>query len=339
MAVSRIETLDDARALLRDLPKADNTAAGAAAAREATLTKPPGALGRLETLSAWLCAWQRRHPPLLADCRVAVFAGNHGVAAEGVSAFPPHVTAQMVANFRAGGAAINQLANAAGMTLTVHPLAVETPTANFLHGPAMDDAECAAALRAGMDAVGDGCDLLCLGEMGIGNTTPAATLCHALYGGDAEDWVGPGTGVAGAAYDNKVRVVREGVAVHRAAVDGLDMLARLGGRELAAMAGAILAARTTATPVLLDGYVCGAAAAVLHAMNPAVLEHCQVAHVSAEPGHRRLLERLGKAAILDLGMRLGEGSGAAVAAMVLRAAVACHTGMATFAEAGVSDKD
>jgi nicotinate-nucleotide--dimethylbenzimidazole phosphoribosyltransferase len=334
-----VASLDEIRTLLKQLPAEDAAAAGRAAEREAQLTKPAGSLGRLESLSAWLCAWQGRYPPRLEHPRVAVFAGNHGVAARGVSAFPASVTAQMVLNFTAGGAAINQLCKVADADLRVYEMALEQPTADFTEGPALSDEECARAMAYGMMAVEPGLDVICLGEMGIANTTSAAALCLALFGGTAEDWVGPGTGVAGSALQNKKDVVTAGVARHRdGAKDALEILARLGGREIAAMCGAVIAARLARTPVLLDGFVSTAAAAVLHGMDEHLLDHCTVAHVSAEPGHGRLLARIGKPPLLSLNMRLGEGSGAALAIGILKAAVACHTGMATFAEAGVSNK-
>jgi nicotinate-nucleotide--dimethylbenzimidazole phosphoribosyltransferase len=203
----------------------------------------------------------------------------------------------------------------------------------------MSEEDCAKAMAYGMMAVEPGIDLLCLGEMGIGNTTSAAALVHALFGGSAADWTGPGTGVAGAALQRKTEVVAAGVALHRpAARDSFDILRRLGGQELAAICGAVMAARLARTPVLLDGFACTAAASVLHATDAHALDHCLVAHVSAEPGHRRLLQAIGKSALFDFGMRLGEASGAALAIPILKAAVACHTGMATFAEAGVSGK-
>lgn len=338
--MSKNLTLDQIREYLRDLPGPNNQSAEAARQREATLTKPPGALGRLEQIAEWLCAWQGRHPPALEVCRVDIFAGSHGVCTEGVSAFPVEVTAQMVANFQAGGAAINQLCNLHNCELTVHDVEVNNPTRNFIDQPAMTVDDCAGAMARGMEAVRPDTDLLCLGEMGIGNTTAAAALCHALYGGIAEDWVGPGTGVTGDAFAHKIRVVRDAVKFHRADLDdGLETLRRLGGRELAAMAGAIIAARGAGIPVLLDGYVCTAAAAVLQEMAPAALDHCIAGHVSAEPGHMKLLERLGLQPLLNLGMRLGEGSGAALAIGVLRGAVACHNGMGTFEQAGVSGKN
>jgi nicotinate-nucleotide--dimethylbenzimidazole phosphoribosyltransferase len=334
-----IASLADVRRLLRTLPGPDQDAAARAAAREPQLTKPPGALGRLEALSAWLCAWQGRHPPKLNRPTACVFAANHGVAAQGVSAFPSDVTAQMVANFRDGGAAVNQLCQAFGVGLTIEAIALDNPTCDFTEGPAMTEAEFVDAFNRGLMTVGDGIDVLAVGEMGIGNTTAAAAIAHALFGGTAFDWTGPGTGVKGLALRHKAQVVEAGVKLHGpAASDPLDVLRRLGGRELVAIAGAIVGARLARVPVLLDGFICTAAAAPLAAVRPDALDHCQAAHVSAEPGHRQLLRRLDKEPLLDLGMRLGEASGAVLAVAVLRAAAACHTGMATFDEAGVKDK-
>ena len=332
-------TLDEMRALLRRLPGPDLEAGTAAAAREAQLTKPAGALGRLEEIAQWMATWQGRHPPTANHPRTAVFAGNHGVAARGVSAYPAAVTAQMVQNFVAGGAAVNQLCRAVDADLRVYEMALDEPTADFTAGPAMESGECALAIAYGMTAVETGVDLLAVGEMGIANTTAAAALCHALFGGTAAEWVGPGTGVVGKALRRKIEVVAAGVARHRAeAADPFDILRRLGGRELAAIVGAVMAARQARVPVILDGFAATAAAAVLFAADPHALDHCIVAHRSAEPGHTRLLERLGKPPLFDLGMRLGEASGATLAIAVVKAAVACHSGMATFAEAGVSGK-
>ncbi|WP_119461595.1 nicotinate-nucleotide--dimethylbenzimidazole phosphoribosyltransferase [Rhodospirillaceae bacterium SYSU D60014] len=332
-------TLDEIRAIMAELPGPDLEAAGEASRREAMLTKPAGALGRLEELSAWLARWQGRHPPKLDRPRICVFAANHGVAARGVSAYPATVTAQMVANFIDGGAAVNQLCKVADADLRVYEMALDMPTADFTEAPAMDEDICARAAAYGMMAVEPGLDLLGLGEMGIANTTSAAAMMMALFDGDAADWVGPGTGVAGEALARKTAVVETGVAHHRAAMtDPFEVLRCLGGQELAAICGAIIAARLARTPVLLDGFACTAAAAVLFAVDPKALDHCIVAHVSAEPGHRRLLDRLGKRALFDFDMRLGEASGAALAIPILKAAVACHTGMATFDEAGVSGK-
>ena len=330
---------DDIRALMAHLPPLDEEAAAAIRTRDAQLTKPAGALGRLEDLVVWLGAVQAKAIPTASRPLVAVFAANHGVAARGVSPYPQSVTAAMVANFAAGGAAINQICGHLGLGLKVFELALEIPTADIASGPALDEAGCAATIAFGMEAI-HGTDLLCLGEMGIGNTTVAAAIYAGLYGGPASDWVGRGTGVDEAGLARKVAVVEAAVALHRGHLgDPLEVLRRLGGREVAAMAGAILAARIERIPVILDGYVVCAAAAVLHAMDPAVLDHCVAGHRSAEGAHGEVLRRLGKVPLLDLGLRLGEGTGAALAAGVVRSALACHTGMATFAQAGVAEKD
>jgi nicotinate-nucleotide--dimethylbenzimidazole phosphoribosyltransferase len=329
--------LDEIRALLRELPAPDLAAGTAAATRQAQLTKPRGALGRLEELAIWLATWQARHPPRCDHPRTAVFAANHGVAARGVSAYPASVTAQMVRNFIAGGAAINQLCRVVDADLKVYEMNLETPTGDIVDGPALGEDECARAMAYGMMAVEPGIDAIALGEMGIGNTTVAAALCAGLFGGDAELWTGPGTGVAGAGLEAKRRIVAAAVARHRSvAKDPFDLLCRLGGLEFAAIAGAVIAARLGRVPVVLDGFAATAAAAVLFAADPHALDHCLVAHLSAEPGHRHLAERLGKAPLFDLGMRLGEATGATLALGLLKAAAACHNGMATFAEAGVS---
>jgi nicotinate-nucleotide--dimethylbenzimidazole phosphoribosyltransferase len=332
-----IANLDEIRQLLSHLPGPDLDAGTASAVRQAQLTKPAGSLGRLEELAIWLATWQARHPPCLEHPRTLVFAGNHGVAARGVSAYPAAVTAQMVQNFIAGGAAINQLCRVFDAGLKVYEMNLDTPTGDIVVEPAMSEEECARAMAYGMMAVEPGIDALAVGEMGIGNTTAAAALCAGLFGGSSEEWTGPGTGVSGAALEAKRTAVAEAVARHRpAARDPFDMLRRLGGLELAAIAGAVVAARLGRVPVILDGFASTAAAAVLFVADPHALDHCIVAHVSAEPGHRRLVRQIGQRPLFDLGMRLGEASGATLAFGILKAAVACHTGMATFAEAGVS---
>jgi nicotinate-nucleotide--dimethylbenzimidazole phosphoribosyltransferase len=331
---------DDIRTLLKNLPGSDPVAAEAVRRRNAVLTKPPGSLGRLEDIAEFLAAWQGRNPPSTDRTVVVVFAGNHGVVRHGVTAYPQEVTGQMVANFRAGGAAINQLCKTFGLGLKVFELALAVPTRDIAEDAALDEAECVATMAYGMEAIAEGTDLLCLGEMGIGNTTIAAAVCAALYGGRGRDWVGPGTGVDAAGLKRKAEVVDRALDRHRSYLhDPLEVLRRLGGRELAAIAGAVLAARHNRVPVLLDGYVTTAAAAVLHKVNSAALDHCLAGHCSAEPAHRKLLEKLGKRPLLDLDMRLGEASGAALAVAVVRAATATHSGMATFADAGVSGKN
>lgn len=330
-------TLSDVARLMRDLPGPDIAAREAARARDAELTKPPGALGRLEDVALWYCGWRGMPRARVNAPQVLVFAGNHGVCAQGVSAFPADVTAQMVANFRAGGAAVNQLADVAGARMDVHALDLDRPTADISLGPAMTGAEVIAALHIGWEAVAPQTDLLVVGEMGIGNTTSAAAIALALHGGTAQDWTGRGTGLDDAGLGHKAQVVARAVAVNaKDDPDGLEVLRRLGGRELAAMAGAILHARMRRVPVLLDGFICTAAAACLEMAQPGALDHAIAGHVSAEPGHARLLQHLRKDPLLSLGLRLGEGSGGVLAMGIVKSALACHSGMASFAEAGVS---
>jgi nicotinate-nucleotide--dimethylbenzimidazole phosphoribosyltransferase len=331
-------SLDDLRAACTSLPAGNEAAATAALARQDTLTKPQGSLGRLEEIAAWLARWQGRPMPRLDKVQVVVFAGSHGVTAQGVSAFPAEVTHQMVGNFAAGGAAINQLARQTGATLSVVPLEVGRPTADFTQAPAMDEAEFLSAVSVGYAALAPDVDLACFGEMGIGNTTAASAIAAALFGGEPAKWVGRGTGVDEAGLKRKATAIEKGLARNQAALgDPLKTAAALGGRELAAIMGATLAARHRNVPVLLDGFVCTAAAAPLLKLDPTGLSHVMAAHVSAEAGHRALLAALGLKPLLDLGMRLGEGSGAALAINVVRGALACHAGMASFAEAGVSE--
>ena len=278
-------------------------------------------------------------PPRLERVDILVFAGSHGVTRRGVSAYPAEVTAQMVANFASGGAAINQLARTARAQLRVIPLELDRPTADFTERPALSKPEFLAAVTAGYEAVASQCDLICLGEMGIGNTTAAAAIAAALFGGGGARWAGRGTGVDEEGLARKRAVIDRALERHAALLDDpLAIAAALGGRELAAIFGATLAARRRCIPVLLDGFVCTAAVAPLAKLRSDALAHAQAGHVSAEAGHRMLLEELGLSPLVNLNMRLGEASGAAVVLLLLRAALACHTGMATFAEARVSDK-
>ena len=330
---------DDIRALLRALPGPDETSRAQVLAREAELIKPAGALGRLEEIVAHLAAWQHRAPPRINRPLVAIFAGSHGVARKGVSAYPSEVNKAMLASFSNGQAAINQICKAHDLGLKVFDLAIELPTVDFTEGPALEEMACAATIAFGMEAIANGTDLLCLGEMGIGNTTAAAAIHAALFGGPVATWVGRGTGVDDAGHARKVAAVEAGLALHRGSLkDPLEVLRRLGGREIAAIAGAILAARIERVPVILDGYVATSAAAVLHALEPSSIAHCLAGHVAAEGAHAEVLKRLDLVPLLDLGLRLGEGSGAALACAIVKTALACHTGMATFAEAGVPEK-
>lgn len=324
-------------AALADLRAPDRQVEDAARERQAVLTKPAGSLGRLEDLAIFFASWQGNSRPRIERARAAIFAGNHGVTIHGVSAFPASVTAQMVANFKAGGAAINALAGAAGMELKIVALDLDHPTADFTGASAMSESECLDALNAGADAVADDLDLLAVGEMGIGNSTAAAALCARSFGGGAAPWVGPGTGVGRDGIVRKTDVVERAIAFHAdAPYSAFETLRRVGGREIVAIAGAVVRARQLGVPVVLDGFISCSAVAPLATDNPAITDHCIAGHCSTEPGHAGLLEKLGLSPLLALGMRLGEGSGAAVATGVIRAALAAHNQMATFAEAEVS---
>lgn len=335
--MSIFSTRADFDAALAALTVPDAEASAAARERQAQLTKPAGSLGRLEDLADFLAGWQGRAKPRLDRIRAAIFAGNHGFTVHGVSMFPAEVTAQMVANFKAGGAAINALAGAAGIDLKIVALHLDRPTADFTLAPAMDEDACLAALSAGAAAVDPELDLLVVGEMGIGNSTAAAALCLRSFGGVAADWVGPGTGVDDAGIARKCSVVERALAFHgEAPATPFETLRRFGGREIVAIAGAVIEARRHRVPVVLDGFISCSAIAPLAAAYPAIVDHCIAGHCSTEPGHVRLLDQLGLDPLLRLGMRLGEGSGAAVAVAVIRSALAAHNNMATFAEAGVS---
>ena len=338
--------------LLADLPPPDQAAVAAARTHQANLTKPPHALGRLEDIAIWLAGWQNTGMPQAPTApHCLVFAGNHGVTSHGVSAYPSAVTAQMVANFRTGGAAINQLTQAAGVPLTVHPIHLAQATGDIATTTAMSISDTLAAMQTGADAIPHNCDMLLLGEMGIGNTTPASALACAILGGEAADWTGAGSGLDADGVAHKASIIAKATQRHyrhqRDAGTGTStgdnrdpvaLLASLGGYELAAIAGATLMARLRRIPVLLDGFVASCACLPLWAANPQALAHCQISHLSAEAAHRAILARLGMTALCDLNMRLGEASGAAVAFVLVKLALAVHTGMATFAEAGVATK-
>ena len=341
-------------------PVTPPSSATAAAARErqGTLTKPPGALGRLEELSVWVASCQNVCPPTQFErARVVVFAGDHGVARSGVSAFPPEVTAQMVANFDAGGAAINALAEVAGATVRVADIAVDgdahSPaigahkvrrgSGNIAVEDALSTDETIAAIAAGRtiadQEVDSGADLLIAGDMGIGNTTPATTLVAALTASEPVAVVGRGTGVDDEGWARKTAAIRDALfRARQVKADPVALLAVCGGADLAAMAGFLAQAAVRRTPVLLDGVVVTAAALVADRLAPGAKAWWQAGHLSTEPAHSVALQRLQMTPILDLGMRLGEGSGAAVALPVLRAAVATLASMATFGEANVTDK-
>lgn len=327
---------DDFRSLINQLPEISDHAVLSARDHEASLSKPVGSLGRLEAIAEWLAGWTGRAKPQITRPLVAVFAGNHGVVAQGVTSQPQSLTMEMVNNFAAGGAPINQICIANDLGLKVFDLALEHPTEDITQTAAMDERTCAATMAFGMEAIAGGTDLLCIGEMGVGNTTIAAAICNGLYGGEAAEWTSVAAGEDEAILAQKTEAVQAAVKLHENHLrDPLELLRRLGGREVAAIAGAILAARVEKIPVVIDGYVVTAAAAVLHAINPQAIDHCLFSHVSTEPGHKLLLDKLGRAPLLDLGVCLGTGVGSALAAGIIKAAALCHSGTATKQAAGM----
>lgn len=325
--------------IIDNLPAANGEVKNQAYARQNQLTKPPGSLGKLETIAVWMAGWQGVEKPVINNGQCLVFAGNHGVVAQNISSFPAEVTGQMVANFSAGGAAINQLCDEANLKLTVTDIELDRPTRDLSQGPAMTEAEVLEAMNIGATQIAEDCDFIVVGEMGIGNTTAAAALCMARFGGDAPRWVGPGTGLDDDGVAHKAKIIEQAIDTQgETDANPVALLAGFGGRELAAIAGAVLAARMRSIPVMLDGFISTAAAAALTADGKLdALDHTVISHMSMEPGHLRLAVALRKQPLIDLGMRLGEASGGAVATLIVRAALATHNGMATFAEAGVSE--
>jgi nicotinate-nucleotide--dimethylbenzimidazole phosphoribosyltransferase len=320
---------DDFRDLLGRLEGPDEKSAAGVRSLYARTGKPKGSLGRLEDIAEWLSAWSGRLPPTVRRPLVAIFAGNHGVARHDISPRSAAMTAQMVELTAAGGAAINQFCIASDLGLKVFDLALDLPTGDITEEAALDERNCAATMAFGMEAVAGNIDLLCIGDLGVGNTTVAAALFAALLGGSGGEWVGSGSGADDTMMGRKAAVVDRALALHGNHLkDPLEALRRVGGREFAAIAGAILAARMQKVPVVLDGFATTAAAAVLHAVNPSALDHCVLAHLSAEHGHARAAEKLGLRPILDLKLHHGEGTGAALAAGIVKAAALSLSGMA-----------
>jgi nicotinate-nucleotide--dimethylbenzimidazole phosphoribosyltransferase len=316
------------------LPCPDADAAATAQQRAAHVLRPTGALARLDDLAVWLAGWQRTARPRVERPAALIFVADHGVAAAAdVSAYPTSITASMLAAFRAGVSSINVMARHVGATVLAVDVGVGRPTADLRIEAAMDDGRFAHAVTAGRDAVAAlDADLLVVGEMGIGNTTAAAAVCTSLLGGEPASWVGRGTGVDEAGLARKIAAVRDGCERIAAVTDPERVLREVGGAELAAIAGAVLEARLRSLPVVLDGYVTAAAVLPLARLAPDALAHCVAGHCSAEPGHRRVLEALGLRPLLDLDLRLGEGSGAMAAVPLLALACRLVTDVPTFDE-------
>lgn len=320
--------------LLADLPAADEAAAAAVRERAANVLRPRGALAQLDELAAWIAGWQGSDRPLIERPVALIFAGDHGVAsAAAVSAYPTNVTAAMLDAFTRQRSTISAFARQAGATVRAVDVGVGRPTGDIRFEAALTPERFDEIVDVAVAAVGtlDG-DLLVLGEMGIGNTTAAAAVAAALAGGDADPWVGRGTGVDDVGLAAKRAAVRQAVRRVAGIDDPIEVLREVGGAELVAIAAAVVAARRGRLPVLLDGYVVTASVAPLAMVDPAALDHCVVGHCSAEPGHRRLLARLGKRPLLDLDMRLGEGTGAMAAVPLVAMACAGVTEVPTFAE-------
>ena len=329
--------IDEAvRDALAGAPGPDDEAAAALRERAANVLRPAGALSRLDEMAAWLGSWQRTARPAVERPAVLVFVADHGVTAEGVSAYPSHVTEAMLRALREGVATAAAMSRVLGAGIGVIDVGVGDPTGNIASEPAMSPERFRAALDAGREAVASSdADLLVFGEMGIGNTTPAAAIAASLFGGPAEEWTGRGTGVDDETWARKVDAVERARARLPEHPQPMEVLREVGGAELAAIAGATLEARVRSIPVLLDGFVVTASVSPLEVMREGALAHCMAAHRSPEPGHSLLLEKLGKEPILDLGMRLGEGSGALAALPLLRLAAAVVNDVATFQEWGL----
>ena len=334
--MENISSLEMVSEFISAMPEKNKLVEAAARAYQDSLTKPQGSLGKLEDLAVFLASWQSNERPVLDNAQAIIFAGNHGVCEQGVNPFPQEVTQLMVSNFETGGAAINQLCSLSGAELIINSLSLDTPTQDFTQTEAMSMSELLDAMSIGAKAVKRDSNIILLGEMGIGNSTVSSALAASIFGGRVADWVGAGAGSDGKRIEHKISVIEAGIAKHGMRSD-LSALLAFGGREQAAICGAILAARAASIPVLLDGFICTAAAAPLYALSSKLLEHCLVGHKSTEPGHQKLLQAMDKTPILDLDMRLGEGTGAALALCILRGAVACHNQMATFESAGISE--
>jgi nicotinate-nucleotide--dimethylbenzimidazole phosphoribosyltransferase len=350
--------MSDITDLLTRITPLDQAAIEQASQRQLQLTKPTGSLGRLEEIAVRMAGITGQVTPQIKRKAVVVMAADHGVAREGVSAYPVEVTAQMVLNFLHGGAAINVLARQANATVTVvdvgvaaalsHPQLlsrkVREGTANMAQGPAMSREEMLQALQIGVEVVNllaeQGVELVATGEMGIGNTTAASAITASLLNAPAEQVTGRGTGVSDEQLKQKIRIIEQAIALNKPqADDPLDVLAKVGGLEIAGLVGVILGAAARRIPVVLDGFISSAAALVAYMLNPVVEAYFFAGHVSVERGHRLILEKFGLVPLLDLNMRLGEGSGAALAMHIIEGALRTHAEMATFAEAGVSDKE
>ena len=334
--VTEIERIFNGKA---SIPQFDHTTANKAKDLQKKLSKPLGSLGKLEEFAIWMAGWQKKVKPTIKNPYCLIFAGNHGISDKGVSAYPSEVTFQMVENFKNGGAAINQLCKLANIKLSVIAIDLDKPTKDFSVEKAIRRDEVYSLMQLGFEAVPSNCDLLILGEMGIANTASASAISCALFNEPVEEMTGIGTGINKYQLSKKIKIIKSALELHGTNFNNpASILSCYGGKEIAAIAGSVISARLMSIPVLLDGFISTAAASSLTLFKKSILDHCLISHLSAEPGHARILKNLKKEPILDLNLRLGEGSGAATALLILKAALVTHNGMSTFDEAKVSKK-
>ena len=333
-----VPTFNELVQFINEMPKIDQEAIDLVRKRDQSLLKPNGSLGVLEELVEWVAGWQGSYPPRVDNLSLSIFISNHETANNhAISPFPTSVTEALVKSFRSDHAVGNQICKTHNIGLQVFDLAIEMPTNDITLAPAMLENDCITTILYGREALSSNPDILCLGDAGIGNTTISSAICSALYGGEIDEWVGPGTGASQEMIQKKIEVIKKSQKIHPNR-DPFEILRCFGGREFAAILGAILAARFERVPVVLDGFPVCAAAAILHSISPNSIDHCYIGHRSAEPGHSKLLAKINKIPLIDLKMRLGEGSGAAMAIPIIMSAVNIHNNTSTFEEANVPNQ-
>ena len=337
--IALVNSLADIFKLLDGAPTCSKELKEKALERQKNLLKPANSLGQLEDIAVFLSSWGKKTMKDMEKISSIVFAGNHGVCRQAVNPFPQEVTFQMVETFKSGKAAINKICELNEINLEVIPIDLDKPTADISVGPAMDEMEFVESFNIGLSAVSESMDLVTLGEMGIGNTTIASALCYHFFNNEVSQWVGPGTGSTQDQIIHKGEIIKRAVKTNKQSIERpLDAGIFLGGREQAAICGAVIAAKHYSVPVILDGFICTAAVLPIFFERKDILDHCLIGHSSKEPGHDLLLKMLEKKPILNLNMALGEGSGAALATSIVKAAFKCHVEMATFEDSGVSGK-
>ena len=334
--MKKIKSYKEILSIINTLPLQNKEIKRKAIKLQNELLKPRNSLGVLEDLAIFYCSWRGVIRPKIRSMQTIVFAGNHGICDQSVNAFPQEVTAQMVQNFRNGKAAINQISSEAGADLEVIDIDLDNPTKDFTKEPAMSDKEFFDSFNIGFNSIKKNTDVVALGEMGIGNTTVASAIISTLIGGTISKWVGQGTSQNNNIINHKISIVKKGVDLNKKKKP-LEILRCIGGREQVAILGATIQARLMKIPVIIDGFICSASILPLFFINKNAIDHCIFGHCSAEKGHKLMLEYIGKRALLNLNMCLGEGSGAVLALNILKSALACHNQMGTFKNSGVSN--